>query len=596
MASRSGLRTRARRTPSVALPRGSAASAAVSQLDRRLPWATLGVLLLAAGAFFYLEGRDQIFWFDEWAFVLGRRGGDLSTFLEPHNEHLSALPIAVYKLLLATAGMDDYGPYRLTVIGLHLLCVLLLFVYASRRIGGWLALVPATLILFLGPAWQNIIWPFQIGWLASLAAGLGALLLLDRRDRLGDLAASGLLVVSLSSSGLGVPIAAGVLVEFLWTRRRRSWVAAAPLALYVLWYVGYAESHATGQRIARAPAFIADAAAASLSSLVGLAGEVVPDAGASLEWGRPLAVLAAGLLVWRIARLGKISGRLAMLLAGAIGFWALTAVSRAGVSAGGVAIAPPQSSRYVYVGALFIVLIAVELLRGVAPNRVAIGVITALVAIAVLANLGAFRDAARSLRERSAVRAANLGAIEIARDTVDPGFETAPYVRAGPYLAAAAADGSPALTSAQIAAASEEARASADNVLARAHEIGLAPGGLSRRGGPRPTVESSVAGRVRSAGSCVSLLPAAYQSPFLKPGLDLVVPSAGLVLTAQEGGPVELSLRRFASGFPPWQLGTLAGGRTAILRIPDDRATRPWHVHLAPAGRVTACGLGARRS
>jgi hypothetical protein len=530
--------------------------------------------------------------------VLGRRGGDLSTFLEPHNEHLSALPIAVYKLLLATAGMDDYGPYRLTVIGLHVVCVVLLFVYASRRVGGWLALVPAALILFLGPGWQNIIWPFQIGWLGSLTAGLGALLMLDRCDRLGDLAASGLLVVALSSSGLGVPIAAGVLVEILWspTRRRRLWVMAAPLALYALWYVWYAESHVTAYRIARAPVFIADAAAASLSSLVGLGGEAIPDVGASLHWGRPLALVAAALLVWRVGRLGKVSGRLAMLLAGGFAFWALTAVSRAGVSAGGVALAPPYASRYIYVGALFIVLIASELLRGAAVSRLATAVLAALLAAALVANLGAFRDSARYLRERSTIRAANLGAVEIARDSVDPRFQTAPYVYAGPFLAAAATDGSPALSAEQIAAAPEEARASADNVLVRIHEVGLVSGGLSRRQGPRPTVEASLAGAVRSTLHCVSLRPSAYQSPFFTPSLDLVVPPGGLVLTTQDGTPVELALRRFAAGFPPYRLGTLAGGRTATLRIPGDRAPQPWHVRLAPSGRVTACGLGTRRS
>ena len=123
--------------------------------------------LLAAALFLFTDGHDQTFWYDEWAFLLGRRGSDLATFLEPHNGHLSLLPIAVYKLLLGAAGMDHYWPFRLTVVVLHLICALLLFVYAERRVGGWLALGAAALLLFLGPAWEVIVWPFQIAWVAS---------------------------------------------------------------------------------------------------------------------------------------------------------------------------------------------------------------------------------------------------------------------------------------------------------------------------------------------------------------------------------------------------------------------------------------------
>ena len=101
--------------------------------------------------FLYQSGHDQIFWYDEWAFLLGRRGGDLATYLEPHNEHLSLVPIAIYKLLLGATGMDGYGPYRLTLVVLDLLCALLLFVYAERRVGGWLALGAAALLPLPGP-------------------------------------------------------------------------------------------------------------------------------------------------------------------------------------------------------------------------------------------------------------------------------------------------------------------------------------------------------------------------------------------------------------------------------------------------------------
>jgi hypothetical protein len=264
----------------------------------------------------------------------------------------------------------------------------------------------------------------------------------------------------------------------------------------------------------------------------------------------------------------------------------LTAICRAGF-----AYAPPYSSRYVYVGAAFAVLIAVELLRGVTLSRVAQGVGVAALVVVLVANVGALRDASRYLRERSAIRAANLGAIEITRDTVAPSFSTAPYIDAGSYLSAADADGSPAFSPAQIAGASEEARASADDNLLRIHQVALAPGEPGGAGAPRPTVEASVGGKLASAKSCLTLKPSAYRPAVLRPALDLLVPAAGLALRA-DGGPADLSLRRFALAFPSARLGTLTPGGWATLRIPRDRSDQPWHVHLSPVGRVTACGLG----
>ena len=54
--------------------------------------------------------------------------------------------------------------------------------------------------------------------------------------------------------------------------------------------------------------------------------------------------------------------RVLTLLAVLAAFWFLTAVQRAGIG-------PAESSRYVYVGAVFIVALAVELLRDVADRR-----------------------------------------------------------------------------------------------------------------------------------------------------------------------------------------------------------------------------------
>ncbi len=143
----------------------------------------------------------------------------------------------VFKALFSTVGIDSYVPYRVAGLAIHCGVAVLLFAYARRRAGDVLALAAAATVLFLGTAWQDVLWPFQIGFLGSLAAWIGALLALDREDRRGDVAAAVLLALALSSSSLGIPLLLAFALEVLGRpdRRARWWVIAAPAVLYGAW-------------------------------------------------------------------------------------------------------------------------------------------------------------------------------------------------------------------------------------------------------------------------------------------------------------------------------------------------------------------------
>lgn len=554
-------------------------------------WIALTALMVVAAAFFWHETRGTTLWFDEWEWALYRRGRDLGTFLEPHNEHLSLVPLAIYRLLFATAGLTDYAPYRALGIAGHLVCVVLVFVYASRRVGSVAALLAALVILFLGPAWQNILWPFQIGWHISLATGLGALLMLDRVDRAGDLAASILLALSIASSGVGIAIAIGVAVDVLWSRRtlRAAWIVAAPLALYALWWLVYQESELVRHNVVVAPGFAADSAAAALSALAGLAG-TLDEQGDTLGWGRPLAVAAAGVLIWRMSSLRPVSSRVLALLAILLAFWLLTGLRRAGIS-------NPYEGRYLYVGALFLVLLAVELGGGIAPRRWAAWLAACALGLAVLANLGDLRDGGRYLRAQAPSARADLGALELARPLPDPGYVATrfpghPFIRvqAGPYFAAAEAYGSPAASAAAIAAAPEYARQIADGELTLIHEVALAPSEADPPLGAAPAVDTATGGGVTVRGRCVTFRPAGVRAAGVASELAFTLPSSGVLLTAGRAAAT-VAVRRFAQAFPEPPLGTVTAGASAILRIGPDRADRPWHVRVASEQPVTACGL-----
>jgi hypothetical protein len=559
-------------------------------LERRA-WIALVGLLAVAAVFLLHETSGTTLWFDEWTWALTRRGGTLDAFLKPHQGHLSLVGVIIYKALFATAGIDHFGPYRVVVTTCHLACVALLFVYASRRVGGVLALLAAALMLFFGPGWPDILWPFQVSWLIALGAGLGTLLMLDRADRTGDIAACALMTLSLASASVGVAIALGVAVELGWGRRwRQLWIVAAPAALYVLWWLVYHDTEAIARHnIVLTPGFVADGVAASLAAVAGLGAQTKPDAvGTLLSWGRPIAVVAIGVLAWRVARARPLSPRLLGLLAMALAFWTLTALNRATIS-------PPYANRYLYVGALLTVLVAVELARGARPQPVAGAVLAAAALAAVVANVGVLRDGARYLRGDAQTTKADLGAVEVARALAKPDYviRALPgvpllYVTAGGYFATERDIGSPAASPAAIARSSEPARMAADTELIALHGVALTPSASGMADGAPPPVDAATGGRSAVHGGCVRFAPPSVAAPGLATALQITLPPAGVLVTS-EGEPVTVAIRRFADEYQ--SVGTLAASQSAALRIGPDGASQPWHLRITGAGRAAVCGL-----
>ncbi len=555
-------------------------------------WAVMALALAAMGAFLAYLTRGTTLWLDDWTWVAERRAGGPDAFLEPHNGHLSLVPVTVYRLLFATAGFDASWPYRLVVIAGHLTVCALVFVYAARRVGAWAAVLAAGLLLVLGAGWQNLLWPFQIGFLASLAAGVGALVLLDRRDRFGDAGAAVLLAVALASSGLGVPIVAGVAVELALARRWRSlWVVGAPLALYLLWFLAFRDTPRRGS-VFEAPTFALDAIAAALSGLVGLSGPALQQDTRAFDWGRPLAVAAIALFAWALRRAGGLSPRVAGLLTVVGVFWLLTGAQRAYISS-------PASSRYVYVGALFLVLAAVELLRGVSVRRELAAVAAAAFALVAVSNLQTLDEGADFLRLEGAKTRAVLGALDVARPVIAPDQAARPLVSPpiapAAYFAAADELGRAAVADppATLATEPEVARRIADAELLRLHGAVLAPAGRAVAAGPAPPpVERAVGGTVAIRAGCATL-----RRPEVAPGgmaaeLDVVVPADGVVVRAL-GGDVAVRVRRFAAGVSEAPTGTVRAGAAALARFRPDRAEQPWRLRLTADDAVAVCGPGA---
>ena len=110
---------------------------------------------------------------------------------------------------------------------------IVVYALVSARAGRVAGLVAATLLLFLGPAWEDLLWSFQMGFVGSLAAGLGALLALERDTPRRNAAACALLVLSLLLSDVGLALVVSAAVAIALRRRpRQAWIPLVPVALF----------------------------------------------------------------------------------------------------------------------------------------------------------------------------------------------------------------------------------------------------------------------------------------------------------------------------------------------------------------------------
>jgi hypothetical protein len=539
-------------------------------------------LAIALGAIAYialiLMTRNFTFFADEWNIIFRPPEWSGDSLFAPFNEHIYVAPIVIYKVLLGTFGMSAIWPFQTANLIALLIVVGLVFVFVRARLGDAVALTIAALLLFLGPAWEDLLWPAGISFLGSLAGGLGALLAIERRTRRADAIACLLLVVSLSFSTLGLVFAVGAFVGLHLHREQalqRAYVVAVPLLLYLIWYLAYghdAESAASLDNFFDIPRYIWTSVASAIASLFGLSGIDADHLGVNTEFGIPILVVSVVGAVWLAwARPRVLSPTFWIVTATALSFWALAGLNE-------IHGREPGASRYQLISVVFVVLIAAELLRG---RRLAGGarwLFAALAAAAFVSNLGALRQGQHYLRFQSQSNLATLAALDGARAEIDPSFVIGPDITGTPFLSPypastyfAAVDrwGSPAENHSNPADGPEGARENADRLLAAALKLVLFP-----------LTPSDVSDHPAGC-STVQPDPSSASAAF-----DL--PRGGALVTADR--PVEMHLRRWADASYPVDLGTSSSPIVA-LAVPVDSFAEPWTAEVQSSNPVKVCPL-----
>jgi hypothetical protein len=559
------------------------------RLARLRPTDVAFLALSAIAVVVYLVlGRHATFHHDEWVFIVERSGMSLDVLLRPHNEHLSLGLVVVYRLLLAIVGMTSYIPYLIVVLLLHATAAGAVYVGVSTASGRWLGLAVATIAVFLGAGWENLFWGFQIGFMASIAAGAWALVILaapstTRRSAV----ASVLLTTSVAFSGMGLPFLAAAAAMIAYRQRARWPWLLPPVVGYAVWFASYGraglDAHRdpfTTESILQLPAFIL----ASGSTILGGVSGASQVTGVVL-----LAIVGVGIAV----RLFRGRSLHPLTVAGLVGVCAqlvLVGLVRAqfGIDYGGL-------PRYVSSAGVLLLLAIGPMLadgdeRGPADLRVVLAGLVAVIAIS--GNMTAALVGREYFWTRAAETRALIAAIGLYGQTagVDLDAPVVPYPTPRQMKAAIATYGSPERDTVVPDAPPAIPIELRDRMLYRLVEPGFS---VHQRGSPvAPTVPDmlDLSGAVASFTGGCSLIDVNGDDPQVTLAVG---PGERLLFATETGGEMRIFLARDAD----FQLENSVAAETEIgrwyeVQAPDLDDDRPWRLRLnlaAGAGRLALC-------
>lgn len=549
-----------------------ATASGISDALRKRPFAFVFGAMIVASAVLMLHYRSKLgFMLDDWGFVIYRADGGAGDFLDPHNEHISILPIAIYKLFLGLFGMTSAMPLHLLSVFAFLASVVALYFYMRPLVGEPAAVLGCGVILFLGTAWEDLLWAFQIGFSISIGCGIGALIMLRRGDAFGDRIACLLLTVSMISTSMGIPFAVGAFVAIALRRRdllRTVYVVVVPLAVYAIWWLGWghtAESALSLHNATGAPEYVFNAFRTALANLTGA---FRLEGGIETLFTALLALAVVAYTAWSLYSRRTLPKAFLIGAAVALAFWGLSALN----------LAPGRgymASRYQFPGAVFLLMTFAGAFDGVRIRPRVLAGLAAVALFAIVVNVFALRDGYRDIfKPLSDKGMAGLTALDLApEDSVDPNVaigmnaDDSAVVTAGGYYEAEDRYGSGGWAESEIADESAAARQRIDQVSVLALPVSNRIVPTLGRGGECVNVPATADGNQN--------LPLPSRTFSYRPSEDTI-----------------LTLGRFADGTPTGA-GITEAGQSSLVTIPADDSDVPWRIGFIGEGKVRVCSAGS---
>jgi hypothetical protein len=580
----------------VARPSGQPVPAERPELDRvaaakgwaahrRTPDLVFALLALVAFVVLLYLGRALTFFGDEWEFITKRQDLTLQNLLGPHSQHWSLFPVLVYKSLVSVVGLHSYLPYLAMLLLVHMTAVAGLFVLLRRMAGPLVALGGATLMLFLGSAYEDLFWAFQIGFVGSVAAGLWALVIVQASiDRRALAAIGGLLFVAVASSGLGLffLVAVGTLALFDPSRRRVLQPVVAVGIVYLVWFLIFGRTGLDAVHdpfslaaMAGIPSFVISGGGRGIGGLLGV----------NLPQNQALFVLLVASVAWRVIRGHHLPSLAVAAVAGLVVQFVIIGMARDQLDAVGYAAVAP---RYVYSSAAFLLLALAAFLGEPAKRSVSWrqGLAVALVVgFALIGNLTSLHSGSLWFQRQAVQLRAAIAWLEehpgspLIRLNVPPTSYTP--VGVSDILALASRQGSVTRDDLLPGVVPRISSATTDQAL-----FGLVKAAFQIRPAGDPVVDPTpprmtAIHNLTAApdGGCLSL-----RATGPVPQLSVAAPAGGSLLFVPEAnGSLKAYLSLLAEPQDADSISVdVTGGQRFAIAIPDVGADVPWTLSLVP--------------
>jgi hypothetical protein len=555
----------------------------------------LAVVVAVAVALVLYRTRTLWFFNDDWDTILRRRSLGVGLFRE-HNGQFPPVPTAVYQIIIALFGTGSYLPFRIALVSAQASFGLVTFLYLRPRIGNVGGVLGVAFLLFLGAAWEDLLFPYQVGWYIPLLTTVAALLLIDRGTRRADLGACLCMVVGVGSSAVGLPVTVALGLELTLRRAwRRLWIPLVPLGLWGIWHLTSGDAGSGGggnlSAVGQVPGFVLRIAGTGAGALIGT----------DMDVGRVVAICVFVAAIAAMFARRAVPPRLVTVLTMPLLFWASVGWTRPYLD--GIAAI---TSRYILPSAVFVLLIIAETLtlarlRSRATAILTVGALVVFAAHSLMWNmdrLGEGRSFMWSASHRVQVR---VGALELVRaqlrdrdylvqeDTLFTNFT------AGEYLDAVGALGSLGLSARELQMAVRQDQRDANKVIVDVVVSDMTPAPASLAHGQPAMGGEGV--RFEADGPCTRIIPTKSFGYAVVQGSSMK-----LDLLPQNTSSTVVRLDAFGDGRASARVGIVKNDVPKRLSLPRVRGLNPWTVKLVPSGDLVVCGQvatpadGQRRS
>lgn len=327
----------------------------IKAFTRRQFYGSVGVVAIISFLLSLWINRHTWFIGDDFAILTTRYfaaadGNWTQALLLPHNDHLVALPVFVFIGLGHLVGLDNHLVYMLPAIFMHIAILFAIAIILKERCSSTLtALSAVCCVAFMSAGYEVLMMATNMAHVAPIFLGLYQLILVDHDGNISkrDIVASMLGVIAVLCAGTSIPLIATIALFLILQRRfkRAMLIAVPPATLWLIWFVQYGTlNHGVK----------GDTQYATFSKMGQIAQYVINGIRGSLEAITHIGGASTFIIILCFLGLYKKSIKSQPILmpfcmtVGAVLFYCITGFSR-------VTFGEPTSSRYVYLGTIFII-------------------------------------------------------------------------------------------------------------------------------------------------------------------------------------------------------------------------------------------------